>query len=124
MAISSLCDALVAELKPLLDAAGVECALLAGDHVALTADASPDEIRDTFRDAGLLIVAGSSRLEAYAVVDKYQHDIVETAWDHDLWGGVRIVPVEDFVKWGGKERYFGSDVPVKEIYNKKATYAV
>ncbi len=124
MVNSSLCDALVAELKPLLDTAGVECALLAGEHVALTADASPDEISGTFRDAGLLIVAGSSRLEANAVAEEYQYPIVEIVRGHNLYGGVRIVPTKDFYKWGGESGYFGSGVPVKEIYSRKAEYAV
>ena len=92
--------------------------------MALTADASPDEIRDTFRDAGLLIVAGSSRPEAYAVAEEYQYPIVEIVRGHNLYGGVRIVPTKDFDKWGGKSNYFGSGVPVKEIYSKKADYAV
>lgn len=117
---SSLCDALVADLKPLLDAAEVECALLAGDHVALTADATPEEIKDTFSDASLLIVAGS---QYEATVEKYQRDIVKTAWGHNLWGGVRIASEEEFTKWGGKYQYFGSGVPVKEIYSKAKVHA-
>lgn len=118
MAINSLCDALVAELEPLLIEADVECALLAGDHVRLTSEASDKELADTFRNLSLLIVTSRHQ----TTEEKHKRDIVETAWNHNLWGGIRILPAEDFYKWGGKNNYFSSGVPVREIYPEKVLH--